>query len=103
MTNNVALVAGFFVFYDLYQGVFRTAGKALASSFVPDRLQAGALAVQHDRGCIAQTVASIVAGCLWDGIGHGLARSITAPDLRDVGIIALSLLISGTYSPQRQG
>jgi hypothetical protein len=43
LTQNVALIAGLFVFYGLFQGIFRTAGKALVSSFVPDRLRASGI------------------------------------------------------------
>ena len=70
VTQNVALVAGFFVFYDLYQGIFRTAGKALASSFVSDRLRASGIGWYNTTVGVLQLVASIVAGFLWDQIGH---------------------------------
>ena len=31
LTQNITLIAGLFVFYGLYQGIFRTVGKAFAS------------------------------------------------------------------------
>jgi len=43
LTQNVVLIAGLFAFYGLFQGIFRTAGKAMASSFVPDRLRASGI------------------------------------------------------------
>src|SRR6516162_4955361 len=43
LTQNVVLVAGLFAFYGLFQGIFRTAGKAMASSFVLDRLRASGI------------------------------------------------------------
>ena len=43
LTQSIAVIAGLFVFYGLYQGIFRTAGKALASSLVTDRLRASGI------------------------------------------------------------
>src|SRR6266702_1372977 len=40
LTRNIFLVAALFVFYGLYQGIFRAVGKAFASDFVPDHLRA---------------------------------------------------------------
>ena len=34
LTQNIALIAGLFAFYGLYQGVFRAVGKAFAADFV---------------------------------------------------------------------
>ena len=36
LTQNILMIAGLFVFYGLYQGIFRAVGKAFASDFVPD-------------------------------------------------------------------
>src|SRR6185437_10090647 len=38
LTRNVALISLLFIFYGLYQGIFRSVGKALASDYVPQRL-----------------------------------------------------------------
>ncbi len=39
-TKNVVLIATLFVFYGLFQGIFRSVGKAFASDFVPEHLRA---------------------------------------------------------------
>jgi MFS family permease len=70
VTQNVILIAGFFVFYGLFQGIFRTAGKALASSFVPDPLRASGIGWYNTTVGVTQLVASLVAGELWDHLGH---------------------------------
>lgn len=49
-TANIALIAVLFVGYRLYQGIFRSVGKALATDFVPDRLGERDWLVQHDGG-----------------------------------------------------
>ena len=41
-TRSVAAIAALFVFYGLFQGIFRSVSKALASDFVPDLLRASA-------------------------------------------------------------
>jgi MFS family permease len=64
------LIAGFFVFYGLFQGMFRTAGKAVASSFVPDHLRASGLGWYNTTVGLLQLFASLIAGVLWDQVGH---------------------------------
>ena len=43
LTRNALLTGALFAFYGLFQGISRTAGKTLASSFVPDRLRASGI------------------------------------------------------------
>jgi MFS family permease len=75
LTQNVALIAGLFVFYGLYQGIFRTAGKALASSFVSDRLRASGIGWYNTTVGLLQLVASY-------GTASGMRPcSTTAPSL----------------------
>jgi MFS family permease len=92
LTQNVALIAGLFVFYGLYQGIFRTAGKALAASFVPDRLRAGGIGWYNTTVGLLQLVASVVAGVLWDQVGHAAVFYYGAV-FAAVGSIALLLLV----------
>ena len=58
LTQNVGLIAAFFVFYGLFQGIFRTAGKAIASSFVPDHLRASGIGWYNTTVGLLQLVAS---------------------------------------------
>jgi MFS family permease len=64
------MIAGLFVFYGLYQGIFRAVGKAFASDFVPDASRASAVGWYSTSVGLLELVASIVAGLLWDRIGH---------------------------------
>ena len=70
LMQNVLLIAGFFVLYGLYQGIFRAVGKAFASDFVPDELRASGVGWYSTTVGLLQLVASVVAGLLWDRIGH---------------------------------
>jgi MFS family permease len=70
LTQQVVWVAAMFVFYGLYQGIFRSVGKAFASDFVPDQLRASAVGWYSTTVGLLQLVASVVAGLLWDHVGH---------------------------------
>lgn len=70
LTQNVLLIAGLFVFYGLYQGIFRAVGKAFASDFVPDELRASAVGWYSTSVGFLDLFASVVAGLFWDRIGH---------------------------------
>ena len=59
-----------FVSYGLFQGMFRAVGKALAADFVPASLHASAIGWYSATVGILQLVASVVAGQLWDRVGH---------------------------------
>jgi MFS family permease len=59
-----------FVFYGLHQGIFRAVGKALASDFVPAHLRASGVGWYSAVVGILQLVASLIAGLLWDNVGH---------------------------------
>jgi Multicopper oxidase/Major Facilitator Superfamily len=69
-TRNVTLIAVLFAGYGLYQGIFRSVGKALATDFVPDRLRASGLGWYNTTLGLMSLVASVVAGLLWDHVGH---------------------------------
>ena len=62
LTQNILLVAALFVFYGLYQGIFRAVGKALAADFVPEHLRASGVGWYSTTVGLLQLVASIVAG-----------------------------------------
>lgn len=94
MTQSIALIAGLFVFYGLYQGIFRTVGKAFASHLVPEGLRASGIGWYNATVGLLQLVASVVAGLLWDRVGHAAVFYYGAV-FAIVGIIALLLLIPG--------
>src|SRR6266545_2105278 len=82
MAQDVFLVAALIVFHGFYQGIFRAVGKAFASDFVPEHLRA-----------------SVVAGLLWDRIGHSAVFYYGAV-FAALGTIALLLLIPGKHEPR---
>lgn len=70
LARNILLISALFVFYGLHQGIFRAAGKAFASDFVPGDLRASAIGWYGATVGLLQLVASIVAGFLWDRVDH---------------------------------
>jgi MFS family permease len=94
LSQQVVWVAAMFVFYGLYQGIFRSVGKAFASDFVPDQLRASAVGWYSATVGLLQLVASVVAGLLWDRVGHAAVFAYGAA-FALVGIIALSLFQPG--------
>ncbi len=70
LATGIRMVAGLFVFYGLYEGIFRSVGKAFASDFVPEQLRAGGIGWFSTTVGLLQLIASVVAGQLWDKVGH---------------------------------
>jgi MFS family permease len=70
VAKDITVMAVLFVFYGLYQGIFRAVGKALASDFVPAHLRASGVGWYSAVVGILQLVASLIAGLLWDNVGH---------------------------------
>jgi len=70
LTHNILLVAALFVFYGAYQGIFRAVGKAFAADFLPEHLRASGIGWYSTTVGLLQLVASVVAGLLWDRVGH---------------------------------
>jgi len=70
LAHNILLIAALFVSYGAYQGIFRAVGKAFAADFVPEHLRASGIGWYNTTVGLLQLVASVVAGLLWDRIGH---------------------------------
>lgn len=70
VARSMVVIAILFVFYGLFQGIFRSVGKAFASDFVPAQLHASGIGWYSTTVGLLQLVASIVAGLLWDRVGH---------------------------------
>jgi MFS family permease len=96
LVQNLVLIALLFFFYGLYQGIFRAVGKAFASDFVPEHLRASAVGWYSASIGLLQLVASVVAGLLWDRIGHTAVFAYGAA-FAVIGSIGLLMLISGTH------
>ena len=99
LAQDVLLIAGLFVFYGLYQGIFRAVGKAFASDFVPPQLRASGIGWYSATVGLLQLVASIVAGLLWDRVGHAAVFYFGAA-FAAAGSIALLVFIP---AKQRHG
>ncbi len=69
-THNVLLIAALFIFYGLYQGIFRAVGKSFAIDFVAPDLRASGVGWYSSVVGLSTLVASIVAGQLWDRVSH---------------------------------
>jgi MFS family permease len=91
-TQSIAVIAVLFVLYGAYQGVFRSVGKALATDFVPGRLRASAIGWYSTTIGLLGLVASIVAGQLWDHVGHA-AVFIYGAAFAAAGSLALIVLL----------
>lgn len=93
-TRSVGTIAILFIFYGLFQGIFRTVGKAFASDFVPEHLRASGVGWYSTTVGLLGLVASVVAGLLWDRIGHAAVFYYGAA-FAIVGTIGLLMLIPG--------
>jgi MFS family permease len=98
MTQNIFLIAALFVTYGLYQGIFRAVGKAFASDFVPKHLRASGVGWYSTTVGLLQLVASLVAGSLWDRVGH-TAVFYYGAIFALVGAVGLLLLVPGKHEP----
>ena len=92
VTRSVFLIGTLFIVYGLYQGVFRAVGMALASDLVPEQMRASGIGWYNSTVGILQLVSSVVAGLLWDQIGHAAVFYFGAA-FAVVGSIGLLLLV----------
>ncbi|HTS80989.1 MAG TPA: MFS transporter [Myxococcaceae bacterium] len=102
VTSTFVVIASLFVLYGLYQGIFRAVGRAFASDFVPEQLRASGVGWYNTTVGLLQLVASLVAGILWDRVGHAAVFFYGAA-FGLVGMLALVAMIPNTRrlgSPQ---
>jgi MFS family permease len=93
-TRTVVATGSLFIFYGLFQGTFRSVGKAFASDFVPERLRASAVGWYSATVGLLGLVASVVAGVLWDRVGHAAVFYYGAISAI-AGSVGLLILIPG--------
>jgi len=65
LATDVVLIAGLFLLYGLYQGMFRSVGKAFATDFLPAELRASGVGWYTATVGLSGLVANIVGGELW--------------------------------------
>ncbi|UAY55377.1 MFS transporter [Arachidicoccus terrestris] len=70
LTKNLWAIGSLFCLYGLYQGIFRSVGKALAADFVPQHLKASGIGWYAATIGLSGLIASNVAGQLWDRVSH---------------------------------
>lgn len=91
-TTNFLVIAFLFLLYGVYQGIFRSVGKAFAADLVPENLRASGIGWYSATIGLTGLLASIIAGQLWDKVGHPavfIYGSITAL----AGIIAMLIFV----------
>ncbi len=92
LTADAAIAAALFILYGVHQGMFRAVGKALASDLVPEHLRASGVGWYSTTVGLSQLAASLIAGLLWDHIGHQSAFQYGAATAV-LGIAAVAALI----------
>jgi MFS family permease len=97
LTRDVALIGVLFALYGLYQGIFRSVGKALASDYVPESLQAGAIGWYNTTIGLSGLGASLAGGWLWDHMGHAYLFLFGAV-FAVIGAIAMLTLVPAASS-----
>ena len=96
LTQNLVLITGMFVLYGLFQGIFRAVGKAFAADFVPQHLRASGIGWYSTTVGLLQLAASLIAGMLWDRVGH-VAVFYYGAAFALLGSVALLVLIPGRH------
>ena len=94
MARSILVIAPLFIFYGLYQGIFRVVGKAFAADFVPEQLRASGVGWYSTTIGLLQLVASVVSGLLWDRVGHAAVFYYGAV-FAMLGSLALAFMIPG--------
>ncbi len=90
--KNMILIAVLFFLYGIFQGTFRSVGKAFASDFVPQPLRASSVGWYATAVGLSGLFASIIAGQLWDNISH-TSVFVFGAVFALAGIIALLTLV----------
>ena len=90
--KNLWLIGALFCLYGLYQGIFRSVGKAMAADFVPAQIRASGIGWYSTVIGLTGLVASVVAGQLWDRVSHS-SVFIYGAVFSLIGIISLLILI----------
>ena len=91
-SSDILLTGFLFVFYGLFQGIFRASGKSYAADFVPSHLRASGIGWYSTVVGLSGLVASIIAGVLWDKVSHA-SVFVYGSFVSVVGIIFLIVLV----------
>lgn len=77
-TKSFFVIAIMFAIFGLYQGIFRASGKAYASDFASKELRASAVGWFNTVVGLSGLIASILAGQIYDRIGHATVFATAA-------------------------
>lgn len=94
-SSNIFFIGVLFIFYGLFQGMFRSAGKSYAADFVPEKLRASSIGWYSTIVGLSGLIASIIAGQLWDSVSH-VSVFIYGAILSFIGIISLLIFVPNT-------
>lgn len=90
--SDIFLMGVLFVFYGLFQGIYRSVGKSFAADLVSDEWHASGIGWYSATVGLTGLIASIIAGLLWDKVGHSSVFIFGACS-SFIGIISLLILI----------
>lgn len=99
LATDLIFAAALFVLYGAYQGMFRAAGKALASDLVPEALRASGIGWYGTTIGLSGVIAGAVGGLLWDHIGH-TAVFFYGAAFAMIGAAALLVLVPARRSSE---
>ncbi len=96
LSRNIWVIGMLFGMYGLFQGIFRSVGKAFATDFVPAALRASGVGWYNSVVGLSGLFASIVAGQIWDRVSHP-AVFVYAAVFAAAGSISLLSLSRQTF------
>jgi len=91
-SSDILLTGFLFVFYGLFQGIFRASGKSCAADFVPGHLRASGIGWYSTVVGLSGLIASIIGGILWDKVSH-TSVFVYGSIFAVIGIISLVILV----------
>lgn len=100
VSRNPAVIAVMFLFYGLFQGAYRAAGKTLAVDLAPARLQASGVGWYATAVGASSLAASLVAGFLWDRESHA-SVFVYGAAMALLGAAALRIAVPADRRPAR--
>lgn len=90
VSKNFVVIAIMFAVFGLYQGIFRASGKAYASDFAAKELRASAVGWFNTVVGLSGFIASILAGVIYDHVGHSAVFATAAVFVFIGGILLLT-------------
>jgi len=100
--NHSILATGLlFALYGVHQGIFRAVGKAMAADLAPPELRASGIGWYGAAIGVSGLIASLVAGQLWDRVGHAAVFWTGAAFAAAAAVAALTLIPASAHPGRR--